>query len=59
MTPDQLYELGQKLGPGWQSKLARYLECTPRTVRYWLKGERKIGRLVAKEIRRIVQEHGV
>lgn len=54
MTPKQLKKLGEQLGAGWQSKLARLLPCNVRTVQYWLKGERQISEMVAHRIRQVI-----
>ena len=52
MTPAELRKIGEQLyGPRWQSKLARALPVSPRTVRYWLSGKRAIRPMVAERIR--------
>ncbi len=40
MNPEELKETClEQFGAGWQSKLARFLEVNPRTVRRWAAGE--------------------
>jgi DNA-binding transcriptional regulator YdaS (Cro superfamily) len=56
MTPKQLKALGKKLGEGWQTKLARLLPCTSRTVRRWASGESEISPMVAERIKQVVKE---
>lgn len=56
MKPKQLKKLGEQLGEGWQSKLARLLPCNVRTVQYWLKGDRQISPMVAERIKQVVKE---
>lgn len=52
MTPAELRSHGEKLyGPRWQTPLARALPVSPRTVRYWLSGERAIREVIARRIR--------
>ncbi len=52
MTPADLRKIGEALyGPCWQTKLARALPVTTRTIRYWLSGKRKIRPVVAERIR--------
>ena len=57
MMPAELYELGSKLGRGWQTKLARLLPCNVRTVRYWLAGKRKISPMIAERIKETVNSN--
>ena len=57
MKPKQLERLGEKLGEGWQTKLALLLPCNARTVRRWLKGEREISAMVAERIKQVVKEN--
>jgi DNA-binding transcriptional regulator YiaG len=55
MTPADLRRYGEALyGPRWQSELARALDVSGRTVRYWLAGTHPIPDGVQSEIRRIV-----
>lgn len=52
MTPAELRKIGEELfGPRWQSKLARALPVSTRTIRYWLSGKRKIRPVIAARIR--------
>jgi hypothetical protein len=52
MTPAELRVTGEHLyGPHWQAKLARALPVSPRTIRYWLSGKRKIRPVIAERIR--------
>ena len=52
MTADELREIWEQLfGVRWQTKLACALSVTPRAVRYWLAGERRISRPMARLIR--------
>ena len=57
MTPLQLRKLGERLGTGWQSKLARLLPCNVRTVQYWLTGEREIRPMVEERIKQVIKEN--
>ncbi len=52
MIPTELRTIGEQLyGPRWQSKLARALPVSPRSVRYWLSGKRAIRPVIAERIR--------
>lgn len=52
MTPSELRSIGERLyGPRWQSKLARALPVSPRSVRYWLSGKHQIRPVIAERIR--------
>jgi hypothetical protein len=52
MTPAELRDIGEELyGPLWQSKLARAMPVSTRTIRYWLSGKRKIRPVIAARIR--------
>jgi hypothetical protein len=52
MTPAELRSIGERLyGPRWQTKLARALPVSPRTIRYWLSGKRRIRPVIAERIR--------
>ncbi len=51
MTPAELRTLCEATyGPRWQTKLARALPVSPRTVRYWLSGKRAIRPVIAERI---------
>jgi DNA-binding transcriptional regulator YiaG len=57
MTPAELRRIGEELyGPLWQTKLARALPVSPRTVRYWLSGKRRIRPVIAERIRGLSSE---
>lgn len=57
MTPIELQRIGKKLyGPRWKCILAGKLFVTPRCVRYWLAGERKIHPVFAHRIRALAAE---
>ncbi len=57
MTPAELRQIGEKLyGPRWQTKLARALPVSIRTVRYWLSGKRRIRPVIAERIRGLSSE---
>lgn len=57
MTPAELRIMGERLyGPRWQTKLARALPVSPRTVRYWLAGKRTIRPVIAERIRSLTCE---
>lgn len=52
MSPAEIREIGERLyGPRWQSKLARALGVSTRSVRYWLSGKHRIREPMAKLIR--------
>jgi len=52
VTPTELRTHGERLyGPRWQTKLARALPVSPRTVRYWLAGKRAIRPVIAERIK--------
>lgn len=52
MTPADLRSLGERVyGPRWQTKLARALPVSTRSIRYWLSGKRKIRPVIAERIR--------
>lgn len=52
MTPTELRSIGEKLyGPQWQTKLARAVPVSPRTVRRWLSRERNIHPAMAERIK--------
>lgn len=57
MTPKQLKALGNKLGEGWQTKLASLMPCNARTVRRWVSGERDINDMIAERIKQVVKEN--
>ncbi len=55
MTPTELRRIGELLhGPHWQTKLARALPVSTRTIRYWLSGKRAIRPVIAERIRVMV-----
>jgi hypothetical protein len=57
MTSGELRTIGERLyGPRWQTKLARALPVSTRTVRYWLSGERAIRPVIAERIRGLSSE---
>lgn len=57
MTPSELRSLGEKyFGPRWKFELAEKMFVTPRCVRYWLSGERKIHPVFAERIRALAAE---
>ena len=57
MTPEELRSIGEKLyGPRWQTKLARALPVSPRSVRYWLSGKHAIREVIARRIRGLEEE---
>jgi hypothetical protein len=57
MTPGELRTCGERLfGPRWQTELARALPVSPRSVRYWLSGERKIRPVIAERIKSLEPE---
>lgn len=57
MTPAELRDIGERLyGPRWQTKLARALPMSPRTVRYWLSGKRRLRPVIAERIRGLSSE---
>jgi len=52
MTPEELREIGEGLyGKRWQTKLAKALPVSPRSVRYWLSGKHTIREVIARRIR--------
>lgn len=52
MTPAELRTIGEKLyGKRWQTKLAKALPVSARSVRYWLSGKHQIRPVIAKRIR--------
>jgi hypothetical protein len=52
MTPSELRSIGEQLyGSRWQTKLARTLPVSPRSVRHWLSGKHKIREVIAHRIR--------
>lgn len=57
MTPTAIQREGRKLGEGWQTKLARLLPCNDRTVRRWLKGDRKISEMAWERLKQVVKEN--
>lgn len=57
MTPADLSSLGERLyGPRWQTKLARVLPVSTRTIRYWLSGKRKIRPIIAERIKSLLSD---
>jgi hypothetical protein len=57
MTPDELRTLGEKLyGPHWKHAFAEKMFVTPRCVRYWAAGERKIHPVFEMRIRALAAE---
>ncbi|MFO0847813.1 MAG: adhesin [Gemmataceae bacterium] len=51
-APTELRKIGEHTyGPRWQTKLARALPVSTRTVRYWLSGKRKIRPVIAERVR--------
>lgn len=58
MTPIELRSHGERLyGSRWQTKLARALPVSPRTVRAWLSGKRKLRPVIAERIRQLNADH--
>jgi len=56
MTPAELRSIGESLyGDHWQSKLAREGPANVRTVRRWLRGERRISPMAEARIRSLVK----
>ena len=52
MTAAELRSIGESLyGLRWKVRLAEELSVTPRCVRYWLAGERKLHPVFALRIR--------
>jgi hypothetical protein len=57
MTPAELRRIGERLfGERWQTKLARALPVTPRSVRYWLSGKHPIRPVIAARIRSLAKQ---
>jgi DNA-binding transcriptional regulator YdaS (Cro superfamily) len=56
MTPAELRSICDSLNPGGQSKLARMLDVSPRTMRRWLAGKIGIPAVVELAIERVLQE---
>jgi hypothetical protein len=57
MTPAELRTHGERLfGSRWQTKLARALPVTPRSVRHWLSGKHPIRPVIAARIRSLAAE---
>ncbi len=55
MTPAELREIGESLyGKRWQTKLAKTLPVTPRSVRYWLSGKHQIKPVIAERIKSLL-----
>jgi DNA-binding transcriptional regulator YiaG len=55
MSPSELRAIGEKLyGPRWQTKLARALPVSARTVRHWAAGTRNMRPVIAERIRAMV-----
>jgi hypothetical protein len=55
LTPAELRKIGERLyGVRWQTKLARALPLSTRTIRSWLTSKRKIRPLVVERIRAMV-----
>jgi hypothetical protein len=51
VTLAELRQIGERrYGPRWQTKLARVLPASTRTVRYWLSGKRQIRPIVATRV---------
>lgn len=51
MKPLELRAHAEQLyGPRWRKKLAEALSVSPRTIRYWLSGDRPIRPIVAQAI---------
>jgi DNA-binding transcriptional regulator YdaS (Cro superfamily) len=46
MTPAELRSICDKLNPGGQSKLARMISVSPRTMRRWIAGKVEIPALI-------------
>ncbi len=62
MTPADLRSIGERLyGPRWQTKLARALPVSTRTIRYRLSGKRQIRPVIEERIRGLAmgQEAGI
>lgn len=57
MAPAELRSIGEKLyGPRWQTKLARALPVSTRTIRYWLSGKRAVRPVIAERIRALASD---
>ena len=57
MTPAELRKIGESLyGTRWQTKLARALPVSARTVRYWLSGKRSIRPVIVERIKTLLKE---
>lgn len=57
MTPADLRLYGEALfGPRWQTDLARALEVSDRTIRYWLSGRKPIPDGAEQDIQRLAAE---
>jgi hypothetical protein len=58
MTPTELRIIGERLyGLHWQTKLARALPVSDRSVRYWLAGKKPIREVIARRIRSLTDAH--
>lgn len=56
MNKELLIEVGQALyGDQWQSAFARALDVTPRTMRYWVSGQKPIPDKVLSEVYEIIE----
>lgn len=54
MTPDELKTIGAALYPfGWQTRIARDVGVTPRTIRRYVAGHAKIPRPVELHVLRL------
>lgn len=57
MTPADLRRYGEALyGPRWQTSLARALDVSDRTMRYWLAGRHQPPEGVERDIRALVAQ---
>ena len=55
MTPSELRSICDRLNPGGQSKLARKLGVSPRTMRRWLAGKCEIPSMVGLAIQKAIE----
>jgi hypothetical protein len=52
MTPEELIRAGEEVfGARWMKPLARKLGLSPRMIRFWKNGERRIRQREAEQIR--------
>ena len=60
ITPDMLARIGEALyGSLWQNAMARDLEISERSVRYFLSGERPIHEGIVADLLRLVEDREI